>query len=130
MTFDLSHLYKTSVLNLGAFKVTVQEIPHGRYSDSQSDMLAKINLDDGMSKKSIDKGMVQALKTKALSLGEFSDAKTIAGIQSWTLKDANQNEVPVCIEAYRALPHAITEQIEEGIKALNPTLEDDFPSES
>lgn len=131
MTFDLSHLYKQSVLNMGAFKVTIQEIPHGKYSDAQSEMISKINLDGKkFSDANIQNGMMQAVKDKKMSIGDVEDFKTIAGIASWTLKDKDGNEVPVCMEAFKALPHAITEQIEKGIEALNPTLDDDFPGES
>ncbi len=127
MQLDLTHLYKTKTLNFGKFQVVVQEISHGRYIQAQDDMLAKLDLDGEDIASSVNKSMVQAVKSGAMSVNDMSDIRTVAGIQSWTITAKNSDEtLPVTIDIYRMLPHAITEQIEKEIEGLNPTLKDDF----
>lgn len=125
MDFDLSYLYKSKTLNFGKFKVVISEIPHGAYADAQSALIAKTNV-DSLDKNAINRGLLDSLRNGSLSASEFNDMQTISAIQSWSLKTKSGDDVPVCIEAYRLLPHAITEQIEKEIKALNPALDEEF----
>jgi len=129
MQFDFSHLYKSKQLNFGKFSVTITEIPHGAYADAQDSLLAQSEVKE-LSKEGINSGMVNGLRTGKMSISQYNDVRTIGAIKSWTLKTVSGDDVPVCIEAYRQLPHMITEKIEKGIKELNPTLDDDFPAES
>lgn len=126
--FDFSHLYRTETVPIAhdgktLFTVTVREIPHGVMTDLQAQMLGQMQFQNHSKRLAPD--LVKSIKG-GMNPNDFNDGKTIAGIQSWTLQDANGDDVPVTIEAFKALPHAITEQIESAIERLNPELDDDF----
>jgi len=124
MTLDLSHLYTTETVEIGGhFSVTIREIPHGEMVDLQRKLFGDFQATK--SKFEFD----QQLKNKRLDVTGFSDGKNLLAIQSWTLTDSNGEAVPVSMEAWHALPHYITEQIEEVIERLNPDLDDEFRDE-
>lgn len=120
-TFDFSHLFRTETVNISPeLVVVVREIPHGDYVEMQKALMGDIKL-------SRDKNAInRQIENIKLSAPEFADRKAVLGIQSWTLKDASGKEAPVCIEAWRALPHHITEVIEKAIDDLNPDIDDEF----
>lgn len=124
MTYNLSHLYRTETVDIGPFAVTVREIPHGEFVKLQKSMLGTISLSGDQS------SIQRQLESKKLDGAEFADQQAMLGIDSWTLVDLKGEAVPVCLEAWRALPHHITERIEEAINRLNPDVDDDFQSES
>lgn len=117
---DLSHLYQTETLEIAGFSVTIRSIPHGEMVEIQRKMFGQVNL--SRSKKELDR----QLNAIQLDAAGFSDAKNVAAIQSWTLRDAAGNEVPVSLLAWQALPNSITEEIEKGIERLNPDLDEEF----
>jgi hypothetical protein len=136
MTFDFSHLYTTETIKIQVkgkivFSVVVQEIPHGAKADAQKVMLSNIDLNlKGMKKDQINSalanGMSSSLKSGNLDVGISADMESIAAIQSWTLTDKKGDPVPICLEAWRALPEIMTVQIEEAIERLNPEMDEDF----
>lgn len=120
MTIDLSHLYETESVDVGPFTVTVREVPHGEIVALQRRMFGDVRM-------SKDKRNIQSqIENIRLDIAGFSDEKNVLAIQSWTLTDAAGNDVPVSLEAWQALPHHITEQIEEVVDRLNPDGDDDF----
>lgn len=126
--YDFSDEYLSKELNLGIFNgypflVTVQEIPHGKYTQLQKSFIGKMHLTDN------EKDAKKQLREKEVDPIGYTDNRTLAGIREWTLKTRDGQAVPVCESAWNALPHRITEQIEKGIAELNPTLEDDFRGE-
>lgn len=125
MTFDFSNLYKTETVNIGIqgkdlFAVTVREIPHGEFLQLQKDTIGEMKLTKN--KREAER----QLENIKISAPEMADRKTLLGIAAWTLKDATGADVPVCLEAWRALPHSITEQIEKAVNGLNPDIDDEF----
>lgn len=125
---NFSHLYRTEDVHIERdgktlFVVTVGEIPHGVITDLQAQMLSQMQFEN--QRKGLKPDLVKSIKG-GLNPNDFNDGKTLAGIKSWTLTDDDGNAVPVTIEAYKALPHWVTEQIEAGIERLNPELDDDF----
>jgi hypothetical protein len=126
--YDFSSEYLQKELDLGEFmghpfKVIVQEIPHGKYVNLQRDFIGTMSVP----KDKADQERI--LAEKQVDPIGFTDSNFLAGIASWTLKLRDGTDVPVNQEAWEALPHRITERIEEGIKSLNPTLSDDFRPE-
>lgn len=122
--FDFSHLYKTEEVDIfGLFSVTVREIPHGEYVDLQRKMFGDIH----MSKSEFD--FQRQLEQIKFDAPGFSDGKNVLAIADWTLKDASGQPVPVSLETWAALPHYITEKIEEAIERLNPDLDENFQEE-
>lgn len=125
--YDFSDEYNTKDLDLGVFngypfRVTVQEIPHGKYTQLQQSFIGKMHIAEN------EHSLKKQLSEKEVDPVIYSDNRTLAGIQSWTLCERNGTPVPVCPEAWQALPHRITEKIEKGIAELNPTLDSDFQS--
>ena len=126
--YDFSSEYLQKELDLGEFMghpfiVTVQEIPHGKYVNLQRDFIGTISVP----KDKADQERI--FNEKQVDPISYADGNFLAGIASWTLKLRDGTDVPVSQEAWEALPHRITEQIEKGIKSLNPTMEDDFRKE-
>lgn len=130
MTYDFSHLYKTETIALGTTEkgepitITLREIPHGEFVELQKAMMGELTI--SKNKRDIER----QLSNIKFSAPEFADRKSVLGIQSWTLKDANGIDVPVCLEAWRQLPHHVTEAIEEAIDRLNPEIDEEFQDES
>lgn len=124
MTYDFSHLYKTETIEVASFNVTVREIPHGEYVAMQKDMMGEIRM--SKNKHEIER----QIENITLSGPEFADQQALLGIASWTLQDSAGEAVPVCMEAWRALPHHVTEKIEEAIDKLNPDLDEEFQNGS
>lgn len=123
MSYDLSHLSRTETITVGDYQVTVREIPHGEFVALQDDLMGGIQL-------SSDRADIERqINSKVLHGAETADRKTLLGVQSWTLTDASGETVPVCLEAWRALPHWMTEQIEEAVDRLNPDIEEEFRRE-
>lgn len=123
--FDFSHLYKKETVDIcGLFSVTVREIPHGDYAKLQKNMLGNVHL--STSQHEIN----NQIRQKTLDVTDFQDRRMLMAIDSWTLTNADGTPVDVTMEAWHALPHSLTEQIEKAVKGLNPTLDEDFQGES
>jgi hypothetical protein len=127
MAFNFDDLFNTETINIGMigdniFSVTVREIPHGEIASLQSKLFGKIPLDSKKAKKRVADGTYDAVA--------LNDERTLLGIKSWTLVDSDNAPVPICIEAFHALPHRITEQIEEAITRLNPSLDEEFQDDA
>lgn len=121
--FDFSHLYKSETVEvMPGFSVTIREVPHGEYVDMQKNMFGSFQVTTDKRK------MQQQLESMSMSPADFVDGLHFLAIESWTLKDASGNDVPLSVDAWKALPHRITEQIEEVITRLNPTIDDDTKS--
>lgn len=128
LKYDFSSEYLQKELDLGEFMghpfiVTVQEIPHGKYVNLQRDFIGTMSIPKDKAEQE------RIMAEKQVDPIGFADSNYLAGIAGWTLKLRDGTDVPVSQEAWEALPHRITEQIEEGIKSLNPTLSDDFRDE-
>lgn len=130
MNFDFSHLYRTETVILGTnangevFSVTVREIPNGEYMDLQKKYFG--NMQMAGSKKAIER----QFESKSIDFTQFAADKVLLGIVSWTLTDKNGTPVDKGMDAWRALPRFITEQIEKAVEALNPEDEESFRDES
>lgn len=121
--FNFSHLYTTETVELPeGFSVTVREVPHGEYVDMQKSMFGSFQVTTDKRK------MQQQLENMQMSPADFIDGLHFLAIESWTLKDADGNDVPLSLEAWKALPHRITERIEEVITRLNPSIDDETKS--
>lgn len=124
-TYDFSHLYSTQTFevtdNNGVviFEVTAKQIAHGAHVDIQKNMLG--NLHVPKNKKDAEKQITSI----QFDVTAMTDKTNIASIKSWTF-EIDGKPIPVCIEAWRALPKYVIAQIEEGIKVLNPELDEDF----
>ena len=133
MEFNFSHLYKTETVDVMngdevVFSATVRQITHGEKSEAQARMLAEVDIPLEGSKARRKREMKQAMK-KAMQSGvstRVSMYEELAAIQSWTLQDADGNDVPVCADAWTSLPSAMANQITEAIERLNPDLDDEF----
>lgn len=123
MSYDLSNLYKRETVDLGLFQVTVIEVPHGKIIDVQKEFIGKLQMAETKA------GIKKNIRAKHLDTTSMNDKKQWLAIESWTLKDANGKDVPVCAEAWLALPHNITEQVEKVIARLNPNMDEAFPDE-
>lgn len=126
--YDFSDQYLSKELDLGQFNgypffVTVQEIPHGKYTQLQKNFIGKMHLTDN------EKDAKQQLQDKEVDPVAYTDNRNLAGIREWTLKTKAGDDIPVCDGAWEALPHRLTEKIEKGIAELNPTLDKDFREE-
>lgn len=125
MTYDFSQFYKTSTFEIldnndnEAFEVTVKQITHGARAAIQKKMLGNLHMPQN---KQDAKKQMASIK---LDVTAMTDETNIASIESWTLTQ-NNKPIPVCIAAWNALPNYITEQIEKGIKVLNPELDEEF----
>lgn len=133
VNFDFSNLYCTETVsvkrgNVVLFTAVVREITHGEKTESQAIMLADVDMPTEGSKKTRQRAM-QAEMKKVMKSGvsaKISIYEELAAIQSWTLKDATGAEVPVCAEAWKALPAFMSKQITDVIERLNPEIDDDF----
>jgi hypothetical protein len=132
-TYDFSNLYHTETVevkrgNVVIFTAVVREITHGEKSDAQAAMMANIDIPTEGSKVRRQAIMKEQL-SKAMKSGvsaKVSLHEELAAIQSWTLKDAQGTEVPVCAEAWMALPYYLSSQIVSVIERLNPEIDEDF----
>jgi hypothetical protein len=137
MTFDFSHLLKRETVNVTGpdgsvlFQVTVREITHGEKADAQRAMFQNINMKVSSNKKQSQREIERAMNEAMRSGDVFRQSvlEEVAAIESWTLKDANGNDVPVCEDAWKALPASLASQIEEVIERLNPDVDDDTKSD-
>lgn len=134
MQFDFSHLYKRETVDVVdgsgnvVFSAVCREITHGEKSDAQAILMQNIDIPTSGSKANKTKAIQSQMK-KALQGGATLNValqEEVAGIESWTLKDAKGGDVPVCVEAWRMLPEWATSQIERVIERLNPDLDDEF----
>ena len=123
--YNFSQLYKTSVIDVTdpddkvLFQVTAKQISRGAKASIQKNMLGKISIPENK------RAAKQQREKMDLDVTRANDETQVASIESWTLQSDGE-DVPVCIEAWLALPSYITEQIEEGIKVLNPELDEEF----
>jgi hypothetical protein len=125
---DFQDEYQSKVLDLGSFNgypflVTVQEIPHGKYTKLQQNFIGKMHLSNDAAAHQ------RQMAEKEVDPIEFVENRNLAGIQSWTLKTKANVDIPVCERAWQLLPHRLTERIEKGIAEVNPTLQADFRDE-
>lgn len=123
--YDFSDEYNTKEVDLGIFNgypfiVTVQEIPHGKYTQLQKSFIGTMHIAEN------EQEVKKQLAQKEVDPVTYSDNRTLAGIREWTLREKDGTAIPVLQEVWEALPHRITEQIEKGIAELNPTLSSDF----
>lgn len=123
--YDFSDEYISEDVDLGVFNgypfiVTVQEIPHGKYTKLQQSFIGTMHLTDN------EKAHQKQLEEKEVDPIAYVDNRNLAGIQKWTLKTRAGEDIPVCDAAWEALPHRITEQIEKAIARVNPTMDKDF----
>lgn len=134
MTFDLSHLYRSETIDVltiddkVVFSVTVRQITHGEQTDAKALVMSEVEVPIDGSKAHRRRKLRDELK-KAMQNGvsaKISIYEEIAAIESWTLKDASGQDVPVCVEAWRALPALFATQITEAIEMVNPELDDEF----
>jgi len=102
----------------------VQEIPHGKYTQLQQSFIGKMHIAENKDQAA------RQLREKQVDPVAYSDNQNLAAISEWTLKRKDGTAIPVCDAAWNALPHRITEKIEEAVKRVNPKLEDDFRSET
>lgn len=137
--YNFSHLVATETVKVKQpasgktlFTAVVREITQGDKAEAQRAMFKNVSLDTGGSKTQLKRSINSALNS-VMQSGEMltiSELEEVAAIESWTLKDADGNEVPVCVEAWRALPASLASQIEEVIERLNPSLDDDTKSKT
>lgn len=125
--FDFSDEYLNETIDLGifnghAFMVTVQEIPHGKYTQLQQSFIGKMHIPENKDQAK------RELREKEVDPVLYSDNQNLAGIREWTLKRKDGTDIPVCDKAWEALPHRLTELIEKAIARVNPTLGEDFHS--
>lgn len=135
--FDFSHLYRTETVEVKAsdgkvlFTAVVREITHGEKTEAQSLSANEIEFPTEGSKKSRERVLKQQMQSldKTSMVVRTALSEEVSAIMSWTLRDASGNDVPVCVEAWRALPVSLAKQIEEAIERLSPELDDDFQNE-
>jgi hypothetical protein len=134
MNFDFSHLYNTepvAVKNARGdtlFTAVVREITHGEKTAAQAAMMADITVPTEGSKDRRKREMKEQM-TKAMKNGVSANVslhEELSAIQSWTLKDAKGADVPVCADAWKALPAFLSKQITDVIERLNPEIDEDF----
>jgi hypothetical protein len=126
--YDFSDEYISEEVDLGTFNghpfiVTVQEIPHGKYTRLQQGFIGKMHLTDN------EAAHKKQLEEKEVDPIEFVENRNFAGINKWTLRLKDGTPVDVCEEAWEALPHRLTEKIEKAIARVNPTMDKDFRAE-
>lgn len=125
LQFDFSDNYLTEEVDLGEFyghpfKVTVVELSNEVYVKFQQEFIGTFHVPENK------RDLKAQLANKVIDPAKRNDRLALAAVRSWTLKDRNGNDVPVCEAAWKALPRRLTEKIEEAIERLNPTIEDDF----
>jgi len=134
MIYNFDSLYRTETIEIKRdknllFTVIVQEVSQEASAKLQNEMFTGLDLDLEGSKNKV-KSKVQSqisalLKSGKFSATEYAARQTLLGIRSWDLIVDGQ-AVPVCYEAFQALPKWVTSLIEKGVDLLNPELEDDF----
>lgn len=138
MTFDFSHLNYTETVEVldrnenVLFSVVVGEITHGQKADIQMKLMQNVDIPIGKNKAANERKMQASLKD-AMKNGDVAKSslyEELAAIKSWTLKDANGEDVPVCLEAWEALPKFLSAQVEKVIERLNPDVDEEFQGES
>lgn len=136
---NLSHLTVSETVEIKRpntdkvlFTAVVRELTQGDKAEAQRAMFKNVNLNTSGSKKQIQRSINDALNSVMQSgqMLTISELEEVAAIESWTLKDADGKDVPVSVEAWRALPASLAAQIEEVIERLNPSLDDDTKSET
>ncbi len=139
MNLDFSHLNYTEDVDVldrkgnVLFTVTVGEVTHGQKADIQMKMMQSINMPTMGTNKSKNQKQLQASIQDAMQSGSVlktSMYEELAAIKAWTLTNAQGESVPVCFEAWQSLPVFITSQVEGVIERLNPSIDDEFQSES
>ena len=130
MDYNFGDLYKTETIDFGSFSVTVSETPHGAKSKAQNALINSLDIKvkDATQEeiqKAIGRGLNDSLKKGTLDFTIASDVELVASISSWTLMHLD-TPVPVCVEAWRALPLSITSKIEAAIERLNPEMDSNF----
>lgn len=134
MTFDFSHLYKTETVTVvddndnALFDVVVKQLSHGEKAQTQAMLMQSVDVPISRNKAANQQKIASSLK-QAMKNGVITERalyEEVAAIQSWTLTDASGDPVAVCVEAWKQLPSAITNQIVEVIERLNPDLDEDF----
>jgi len=135
MTLDLSHLFNTETVDVMrgdevVFTATIREITYGEKADAQARMFASFNADMAGSRSQREREMSREMKRMMRDGDPLKTAvyEEVAAIASWTLKDAGGKDVPVSLEAWRALPKWASVQIEEVIERLNPDVDDENKS--
>lgn len=123
--YDFSDEFNSENIDCGIFNgypfiVTVIELSNDKYVRLQKEFLGTFHLPDGES------SMKEQLANKQVDPAAFNDNRALSAVASWTLKQKDGTDIPVCMPAWKALPRRITELIEKGIAKLNPTLEADF----
>lgn len=126
--YDFSDEYDTEDVDLGIFNgypfiVTIQEIPHGKYTKLQQGFIGKMHLTD------TPQAHKKQMEEKEVDPIEFVENRVLAAIGKWTLRLKDGSPVPVCEEAWKALPHRLTEKIEKANARVNPTMQADFRDE-
>lgn len=110
------------------FSVTVREITNGDTIDAQAKAYANLEIPIEGTKAQrtrLLKANMQKAQQSGVT-GKISVYQELASIESWTLK-LDGKDVPICEEAWRALPRFITDQISEVIERVNPEMDDTFP---
>lgn len=138
MTFDFSHLYKREIAEVKGhdgtvlFTAIIREVTHGEKTDAQTQMMREVDIPMTKNKAQRERQVADELK-RALQngvSGKISLVEELAAIESWTLTDADGSDIPVCLEAWRALPAFLAQQIVTVIERINPDLDDDFRSDA
>lgn len=133
--FDVSAFYRERTFSLTRddgvvlFDVTVTEVSREKKAALQSEMFSHVDMDlSGVSKKQIQQETQKRISSaiKKIQATEFADRETVAGIKSWTWQNADGSPVPVCYEAFTALPTWATDIIDKEVEALNPELDEEF----
>lgn len=133
--YDASQFYREKTFTLKRndgfvlFDVTVTEISREKKAELQAEMFSHVDMDlSGTSKKSMQQETQKRISKamKEIKATEFTDRGTVLGIKSWTWANADGSLVPVCFEAFRALPEWATDVIEKEVEALNPELDEEF----
>lgn len=133
--FDTSAFYREKTFSLTRndgvvlFDVTVTEISREKKANLQAEMFSRVDMDmTGTSKKNIRQEAQKRIGAaiKDIRATEFADRETVLGIKSWGWKAADGTPVPVCYEAFTALPQWATDVIDKEVEALNPDLDEEF----
>lgn len=125
--YDFSDNYLTEEIDLGVFyghpfKVVVTELSNEVYVKFQQEFLGTFTIPENK------RDLKAQLREKVIDPTKRNDRLSLAAVKSWTLKDRDGNDVPVCEPAWKALPRRLTEKIEEAIERLNPSIDADFPA--
>jgi hypothetical protein len=133
--FDFSHLFATETIEVKlpdgtkVFDCTVREVTHGEKSKAQGVILSQIDIPTTTNKRENQRQMSRAIADAIGGGATLYQAliEEVIAIRSWTLKTKEGEDVPVCLEAWTALPVFLAAQIEGAIERINPSLDDEFP---